>query len=255
MNWFPIQIADLSSARFAEAGEDELGAWLRLVAHCAQQENGGRILSARCLSPAGMMRTLGVDAATLDRESPRLWQWDGDDLLVEAYPADQEEKCRVMRDRASSGGKARAQAYAKANAQACQSAEKSREEENGGEESNGARTLDFVSERERTVDEVRDRITRLRPAWGRLPGLTPIELHALTANLSNFQALTDDDWARLAAYLQATVPRGAGYWQPTSRERFIESLPDVLGHADRWAEKRGRRVPSHVTTALAPGVK
>lgn len=134
MNWFKVEIAQVNGPPFTEAEDDELGTWLRLYAYCAEQENGGRIAGAKRMSARAMMRALGVDAETLQQSPETLWRWDGDDLLIEGYNHAQEEKCRSLRERAATGGKAKGKAYAKASAKAGGSTDKRRGDKSRVEE-------------------------------------------------------------------------------------------------------------------------
>lgn len=115
--------------------------------------------------------------------------------------------------------------------------------------------LDFVSERQQSAGEIARKIMNLRREWRRPAAMTAIELHEIAANLAAFQSLTDDDWELLKAYLSANVPQGAGFWQPANRSKFISTIADVLGHADRWATKTGRTRKSTKPRTREAGIK
>lgn len=83
---------------------------------------------------------------------------------------------------------------------------------------------------------LQSRIQGLRPEWG--IALTYEEQQSMMRNAACIDSLGDEDWDRIRRYLSARVPEGAGFWQPRNRGKFLESLPDVHGHAVRWQSKQ-----------------
>jgi len=81
------------------------------------------------------------------------------------------------------------------------------------------------------------RIQSVKPAWKL--ALTYEEQQSMMRNGSCLASLDDADWKRITEYMNAKLPEGAGYWQPKSRGKFIESLPDVHAHACRWETANG----------------
>ena len=81
------------------------------------------------------------------------------------------------------------------------------------------------------------RIQNVKPAWKL--ALTYEEQQSMMRNGSCLASLDDADWKRITEYMNAKLPEGAGYWQPKSRGKFIESLPDVHSHACRWETANG----------------
>lgn len=105
MNYLNLLISALSAAPFNQASHAALGVWLRVMAHCGLQENGGRIVGAAKFTPRVFLCTLGVTKAEIFRAAP-LVAFEGDDLVVLAYPKDQEETCILRRENARKNGKA-----------------------------------------------------------------------------------------------------------------------------------------------------
>lgn len=88
-------------------------------------------------------------------------------------------------------------------------------------------------------------INSLHPSWKARPHFTAQEMRDLQANARIFFDLTDPDKALLARYMDVEIPVEWNIkpWQPDTRARFIQSVTDVLSHADRWrAECRRRRI-------------
>jgi len=105
VNWLNLEMAFLDAAAVAGAETLDVGVWLRLMKYCGKVENGGRITGARLWTDCGWIRVVGVTAEEIRRESPGLWNFDGDDLIVEGYPAAQEEKVKANRRNGKLGGR------------------------------------------------------------------------------------------------------------------------------------------------------
>lgn len=81
------------------------------------------------------------------------------------------------------------------------------------------------------------RIQAIKPAWKL--ALTYEEQQSMMRNAACLASLEDADWQRISDYLAAKLPEGEPGWQPRSRGKFIETLPDVHDHACRWEQKHG----------------
>ena len=84
---------------------------------------------------------------------------------------------------------------------------------------------------------LQSRIQSIKPAWKL--ALTYEEQQSMMRNGACLASLEDADWQRIQRYLHARLPEGMPGWQPRSRGKFIETLPDVHDHACRWEEKNG----------------
>ena len=81
------------------------------------------------------------------------------------------------------------------------------------------------------------RVQSLRAGWK--TALSYAEQQALLQNARCLDSLTDENWDAIRAYLAAKLPEGMPGWQPKSRQKFIESAPDVWNYAGEWAKKNG----------------
>jgi hypothetical protein len=84
---------------------------------------------------------------------------------------------------------------------------------------------------------LQSRIQSIKPAWKL--ALTYEEQQSMMRNGACLASLEDADWQRIQRYLHARLPEGTPGWQPRSRGKFIETLPDVHDHACSWEEKNG----------------
>jgi hypothetical protein len=84
---------------------------------------------------------------------------------------------------------------------------------------------------------LQSRIQAVKPAWKL--ALTYEEQQSMMRNAACLASLADEDWKRISEYLAAKLPEGEAGWQPRSRGKFIETLPDVHDHACRWEQKSG----------------
>jgi len=89
---------------------------------------------------------------------------------------------------------------------------------------------------------LQSRIQSIRPAWKL--ALTYEEQQSMMRNGACLASLEDADWQRIKRYLEAKLPEGTPGWQPRSRGKFIETLPDVHDHACRWEDKIGDKPKS-----------
>lgn len=87
----------------------EKGAVFALICFCAQARNGGRIAGCRRWSRTEWARMVGCACPMRTVVAPRLnsmLAWDGDDLLVLAYDAEEERKALIRAEKASVAARA-----------------------------------------------------------------------------------------------------------------------------------------------------
>lgn len=113
MNWININVAVLDSEEFLGAEPTQRATWLCLLRYCAGQENGGCIAGAREWKDRKWQQVVRVTGKEV-ADACDLWSWDGDDLIVFAYPKDKEEEVKQKREAGRRGGQARTQAKAEA---------------------------------------------------------------------------------------------------------------------------------------------
>ena len=106
MEFLNLHSSALDSPEMAGADPAELGTWLMLARYCAGQENGGVIAGCRAWTDRKWQTVVRVAQAMAMRET-ELWSWDGDDLHVKHYPAEQEAAVKAKRERNRSAGQAR----------------------------------------------------------------------------------------------------------------------------------------------------
>ncbi len=107
MNWLNIHTSELRSPAFIGSDPVARATWLYVTAYCCEQENGGRIIGCRSWKDRQWQQTCGVTLAELEAASP-LIKWDGEDVLVAAYPREKEDEIKAKRKAGGEGGKKRA---------------------------------------------------------------------------------------------------------------------------------------------------
>lgn len=85
MDYLSLDMKDLFGMEFNSASDVEISTWLHLLRYCAQQENGGVIAGARNWSKRAFNGTISVPMDRVE-EGSSLWSWEGNDLVVFAYP-------------------------------------------------------------------------------------------------------------------------------------------------------------------------
>ena len=115
MNWMNIKTESLRSAEFSGCDNAALGAWLRVLSFCCEQENGGRLAGAVEWNDRTWMISAGVTKAEVESAKPLIY-CEGADYFCAAYPTEKEAMVAANRKAGKRGGKASAQAYAQAHA-------------------------------------------------------------------------------------------------------------------------------------------
>jgi hypothetical protein len=93
------------------------------------------------------------------------------------------------------------------------------------------------------------RVQAMRPGWNSM--LSYAEQQAMMANARCLSSIAHGQWETICAYLATKLPEGDPGYQPRSRLKFIENLPDVLGHATEWRRKQRPAVVA-TPSALKP---
>jgi hypothetical protein len=267
MNWLNIQTRTIHAPEYVGSDPTERATWFNLVVYCADQENGGRILDCRKWKDRRWQQTCGVTAEEATKEC-ELWSWDGDDLIVWAYPLDKESEVQAKREGGRKGGTKRAQ-LAKNQENICQGSSSASStpsssastEEKGiegnrieGKRGNNARDeshpsghppapIEFPAEFSEThttetangLNALAARVMTIRPEW-KIP-LTYAEMRSLTECSATLEALDDTDWQSIRNFMRAKLPQGSSEWQPRTRAKFLENASDVYGHAVSWSRK------------------
>lgn len=103
LTWLNIRLSALRSPEYIGSDPVARATWFNLVAYCAEQENGGRIVGAKKWKDRQWQQTCGVTLAEVDA-APHLLKWDGDDIAVWNYPAEKEAEVRIKREAGHVGG-------------------------------------------------------------------------------------------------------------------------------------------------------
>ncbi len=136
----------LRKPEFASANKGAIETWLRVLAYCCEQENGGRLESAAKWNDRTWMATCGVTKAEVEDANPLLYD-DAVDYFVSEYPEDKEAEVQAKRKGGKKGGKRSAASRASSSASTIAATEGE-----GGKESEGKENLEKKSKG--TVEEV-----------------------------------------------------------------------------------------------------
>lgn len=104
MDWINLHTSTLDSAEFVGADPTCRATWLCLLRYCCGQENGGRVVDCASWSDRRWQQLARVTKREVTTASD-LWTWDGDDLVVWAYPVDKEEEIQTRREIARENGR------------------------------------------------------------------------------------------------------------------------------------------------------
>ena len=104
MNWLNLEIRMLRAPAYMGSNPTERATWLNVLAYCAQQENGGRIEDAALWKDRQWQQMCGVTRREVTRPS-KLLTWDGQDLVVWAFPLQKQKEVQARRRVAVRNGK------------------------------------------------------------------------------------------------------------------------------------------------------
>ncbi|QJE99101.1 hypothetical protein [Luteolibacter luteus] len=107
MNWINLNVTFLDSEEFISATPVQRATWLCLLRYCAGQENSGRIEGAKLWKDRMWLQVVRVRLREITVGECRLWEWQGDDLVVNFYPTEKEAEVRKKRTQGSLGGRGR----------------------------------------------------------------------------------------------------------------------------------------------------
>lgn len=118
LDFFKVKNFGSRKERFLEASCKAGGIALRLCFYCADHPTGGVIHGAKGWKNVECFNRLRIKLKDVAKDCPGLWHWVGEDLHVDFYDKDSEQKCMEMRvkrsEAGSKGGKARAERAADA---------------------------------------------------------------------------------------------------------------------------------------------
>lgn len=108
MNYLNVKLSVARSPEMIGSDPAARGTWFMVSVYCADQENGGRIVNCEAWGDRRWAQTCGVYRKEIDAAAPLL-RWEGNNLFVFGYPADQEGVIQAKRDGGAAGGRARAE--------------------------------------------------------------------------------------------------------------------------------------------------
>ncbi len=142
MNYVNTETAKLNSAPMNGATHEQLGVWVRLLAYCAAQENGGKIEGARDWTARQWITSTAVEMECVKAESP-LWHFGARGVLVIVnYPLDQQNACQKQRESVRNANRKRWKDYRRQKSSNDSSNESS---ESSGKERKGKETLHLTT--------------------------------------------------------------------------------------------------------------
>ena len=200
MKYLNIELSTLRSAEYVGSSPAERGTWLSVSAHCADQENGGRVVGGATWKDRQWQQACGVTMREV-RAAHRLLAVSGEDIIVFAYPVEKEAQVRALREQSVNAARKRwgdALRHADGNAESMpQGIEKVMPSGNAELEGNRKRKEEAgaacrtASDREasRTLPPILDETPGFREAWerwltdlternrGKLPTSHQLQLH------------------------------------------------------------------------------
>jgi|TARA_R110001592_G_scaffold358277_1_gene662873 hypothetical protein len=106
MNWINLNIDVIRGEEYIDAEPVSRATWISLMAWCCSQENGGVIKDARSWGDRKWQQLCGVTLSEVETMC-LLYGFDGQNLVVNFYPLDQESKVQKNRASGKKGGRPR----------------------------------------------------------------------------------------------------------------------------------------------------
>lgn len=106
MNWINIHTETLRGEEFIGAEPLERATWLNLLGWCCAQENDGIIQDCKSWGNRKWQQLCGITKDEVDLNSD-LYRYEGDDLVVNFYPIEQQAAVKAKREAGKKGGRPR----------------------------------------------------------------------------------------------------------------------------------------------------
>ena len=229
MNWLNLRTSVIRAPEYVGTEPIARATWFNVLVYSCEQENGGRIASAKAWKDRQWQQTCGVTLDEINASGPLL-TWEGEDLVVWSYPSNKEAEVQARRQAGQRGGQSKTQAKAQAsrsngarhNPSGTQAPTEAKPKQNpssnptereregegegegkentpqsppGGAQAGGEATP--ATPPVKTATQVRAETLfrrRLATPWG------TAELKAWKANRATIDATTPEDWAALEAF-------------------------------------------------------
>lgn len=134
MEWLKLDLRNLRSPAYIGSEPIARATWLNLMAYCAEQENGGRIVDCSEWKDRMWQQLVGVTLEEVRIDCP-LYRWEDGDLIVAHYPTDTESMIKARREAGRKGGESFASSKT---------------------EANGKQTSDFASTEQSRAEQTRE---------------------------------------------------------------------------------------------------
>ena len=106
MHWLNLHIPQLRSDECIGAEPVARATWVWVMAYCAEQENGGRVVGGASWKDRQWQQACGVTRDEVMGAAP-LIRVERDDIVVHGYPKDKEAEVRAKRENGKRGGRPR----------------------------------------------------------------------------------------------------------------------------------------------------
>lgn len=242
MDWLNIHSSTLDSEEFVGADMIERGTWLCLQRFCIGQENGGVIKGGRLWKDRQWQQLVRVTKREVLRPA-RLWEWDGDNLVLFFYPVAKENEVREKRDTARTNG--RLGGRPKKNPKETDVGSLSEPEpvvfekaERKGKERNNTPLPPDGGESGVGDAALVEKIKSLRKRWGTGAALDAKDARVFAKNREGWAAYAAGDWPLVAEFLRAGLAPGTAYFQPEKLGKALEMPAALLADARDWKGKQ-----------------
>jgi hypothetical protein len=110
MNWLNLRTEIFRNPATSAVSNEELGVWLRVMAFCCEQENGGKISGAADWNTRQWMTSCGVTKEEVENCNALLTV-KNKSIEVFMYPVDKEHEVKTKREAGKRGGEAKARNF------------------------------------------------------------------------------------------------------------------------------------------------
>lgn len=237
--------------------------WLNLITWSARVENSGRIEDCRAWTNRQWQQVCGVTLKEVNRICD-LWSWDGDDLVIWAYPVEQQDVAIRRRQTAKENGRAGGRPPKNKTQEEPTSVsdrEPISESVKEGNEREGNEREGNVKERSETrasgafapspppVQSLPPRVADgLAAMWPDAPrSLDSSERREFNQVARLLGELTEEDWKGLSAWVKASNrSRDQRALWPRDRVEFLRNVSEVVSKVRPWWRKEQRPAPAPV---------
>jgi hypothetical protein len=238
--------------------------WLNLITWCARVENSGRIEDCRAWTNRQWQQVCGVTLKEVNRICD-LWSWEGDDLVVWAFPVEQQEVVIRRRQTAKENGRAGGRppknktheepTSVSDDEPISESVKEGKEREGNEREGNEKKAAGAYAPSPPPVQSLPPRVAEgLAAMWPDAPRLLDSsEKREFQLVARVLGELTEEDWKGLSAWVKASNrSRDQRALWPRDRVEFLRNVSEVVSKVRPWWRKEQRPAPVAVKAPVAP---